>query len=408
MIKLIALIKNILNSQLYTISLYSRQVAGTVVLLLVTRMLPVYEYGLMRSYVAIASFLLMFANLGYNEYILVSSKNVVREIQIKIGFFTINAIATVVIIMMISAFVPLKSYLIFVLVLLRTFFDGTFFCIMLPYFQATRKFNLISYVNIFYSFITVLIAIICYIFHFSLATFLLLGIFLGIFNFIQVTYYSGVKYSFALKYLKRIFKKIDKTIFSYAGVVLCAYLYMQIPSLYISTFISKETAALYFAAYTIASIIALLMVAQAQKIIPEMINSSIQDIKTIITKNIKLITIINAILLTFFIIFGKQILTILYGRAVYADAYLMLIILSISNFSYALICVYGSYLTASGNQKIKMRMQMEAIMISLIVLALFHKLGVYSAVISYFITYSYIGLKYCIESKKIINLNKNV
>jgi len=85
-----------------------------------------------------------------------------------------------------------------------------------------------------------------------------------------------------------------------------------------------------------------------------------------------------------------------------------LIILSISNFSYALICVYGSYLTASGNQKIKMRMQMEAIMISLIVLALFHKLGVYSAVISYFITYSYIGLKYCIESKKIINLNKNV
>ena len=67
-------IKKILNSQLYAFSLYIRQIAGTIILFIIARYLSVYDYGLFSSYKNIATFCLMFANLGFADYILVSSK----------------------------------------------------------------------------------------------------------------------------------------------------------------------------------------------------------------------------------------------------------------------------------------------------------------------------------------------
>ncbi len=404
MTNLITLFKNILSSQLYTISLYSRQLAGTFVLLFIARFLSVYDYGLFSSYKSIASFLLIFANLGYNEYILVSSKNVVRDVQLKIGFFIINALGTVLIIMFLSAFTPLESYLIFILVLWRSFFDNIFFLIMLPYFQATRKFNIISYVNIFYTIVTILIAISCYLLKSSLITFLVLCIILGIINFVQVTYYTRVNYLLSLLNLKRIFNKIDKSIFAYAGSVVCSYLYMQIPSLYISTFVDKESAALFFAAFTVGVIMNLLNTAQSQQIIPEMINASVEKINKIMRYNLKFLLSIDLILLILFIIFGKLILVLLYGKTFYTNAYFLLLIIAITNFSSAFIAIYGSYITASGNQKIKIKMQVEAIIISLIVLVLLHKYGIYAATLAYFLSASHIGIRYYFKTKQLLAL----
>lgn len=400
---LLILIKKIFNSQFYTISLYSRQIAGTFVLLFIARFLSVYDYGLFSSYKAIVAFWLIFANLGYNDYILVSSQNIVREVQLKIGFFIINALIIVFLIMTFSVFTPLESYLIFILVLWRSFFDNIFFYIMLPYFQATKKFNIISFVNIFYAIVTVLIAITCCILKLSLTTFLVLGILLGIFNFIQVTYYAGVNYILSLRYMKRILKKIDKSIFAYAGSVIGSYLYLQIPSLYISIFVDKGAAALFFAAYTIGMVLNLFNTAQVQKIIPEMIKASAEKVNKIIKSNLKIILLLNIVLLVVFIILGKQILLLLYGKEIYSNAYNMLLIFSIANFANALIAIYGSYITASGNQYLKIKLQIEAIILSIILLILLHKLGTYAATIAYLFSASYIGLAYMIKTKKILH-----
>ncbi|MBR6163131.1 hypothetical protein IKQ26_04475 [bacterium] len=393
---------NILKEQLYPISLYSRQIAGTIVLLLVTRMLSVHDYGLMRSYVAIVSFWLMFANLGYNEYILVSSKNVVREVQLKIGLFIINAILIMFLIGFGGMLSPLESKLIFILVLIRTFFDGTFFGIMLPYYQASHRFNLISWINIFYSVMTIIIALVSFLLHLSLAKFLFLGIILGLFNFLQCSFYAKINYFLVFRHLKDIFSKLDKSIFAYSGVSICYYLYNQLPSVYSSLFVSKEDAALFFSAFAIAGIIGLLISAQVQKIVPEMINASKDKIKSIINSNMKFILTINTVILVFFVFFGKFLLNLLYGKAYYMQAYPMLLILTFSNISIAIAAIYGAYITASGNQKMKIQMQAEAIVITVVSLLLFFKLGIYAATIAYLLSATHIGVRYIIKTRQIL------
>lgn len=396
------MIKKILIEQLYPLSLYSRQIAGTFVLLFIARYLSVYDYGLFSSYKTIASFWLLFANIGYNEYILVSSQNIVKEVQLKIGLFIINAIFITLLIAAGSLLSYVESHLIFLLVLLRTFFDSTFFSIVLPYFQSANKFTIISYINIFYSIATIIIAIMSYIMNLSLITFLLLSIILGLFNFIQVSYYAKINYLLTIKHIKRLISRLDKTIFAYIGVVLCSYLYTQIPSLYSSSFIKKEEAALYFAAFTISTIISLLINAQVQKMVPEMINNSIEKIKIIMKNNMKFIMSINAIVFLFLLLFGKIILKLLYEKDYYINAYPLLLILTISNISIAIAAIYGTYITASGNQHIKIRMQIEAIIISILTLSLFHKYGIYAAAMAYFLSATHIAIRYVIKTKKML------
>ena len=120
-------IKQFLINQFYPISLYARQIAGTIVILFLGRYLSVYDYGLFSSYKTLATFWLLFANIGYNEYILVSSQNIIREVKLKISLFIINAILILLLISFFSTFCNLESNFLFILVLLRTFFDNIFY-----------------------------------------------------------------------------------------------------------------------------------------------------------------------------------------------------------------------------------------------------------------------------------------
>lgn len=402
---MIRLIQNLLKNNLFALSLYSRQIAGTLVLFLIAHYLSVYEYGLFTSYKSIATFCLMFANLGFNEYIVVSAQNIVKNAQLKIAFFVLNAIFLTTLIAFGSEFANFETKLLFILVLIRQFFDGTFFALILPYFQASKKFNIISYVNIFYSIVMIIIASCAYIFKLSLVKFLLFNILLGVINFVQVSYYAKINYVFGIKHYWDLFRKIDKSIFSYMGVAVCYYLYSQIQGLFVATYTPKEEAALYFAAFTIATIIGLLLAAQVQKMVPEMINASVDKINNIIKKELIFIMGINTLVFLFFVFFGKWLLLLLYGQEYYLKAYPLLLILTISNISIALAAIYGAYITASGNQHLKIRMQVEAIFIAIISLAILNKLGIYAATISYFLSATHIGIRYVITTKQLLKAN---
>ncbi len=393
---------NIISKCLYPVSLYLRSITGTVVVLFLARYLSVYDYGLFSSYRSIATFCLMFANLSFADYILVSSDKNVKEIQLKIGLFILNAILLMLLIFFGSLFSSLEMKVIFALVLLRQFLDSTFFALIFPYFQAANKFNVISYVNIFYTFVMLLITFICYVNKYSLYTFLILNIMLGVINFIQVSYYAKIKYLRAICHFKRLFKKIDKTIVDYAGVTLCSYLYNQIPALFVSTYLSKEDAALYFSAYTFALIISLLIGAQVQKMVPEMINATKEKITKIISFNVKFLMSVNALIFVFFFFFGKPMLKLLYKNPYYQNAYSILLVLTISNIFIALAGIYGAYLTASGNQKLKVKMQSAAIVITVLSLLLTYKAGINSAILAYFLSAGYIGFSYTYKAKQIL------
>ena len=153
---------------------------------------------------------------------------------------------------------------------------------------------------------------------------------------------------------------------------------------------------------TISTIISLLINAQVQKMVPEMINNSIEKIKIIMKNNMKFIMSINAIVFLFLLLFGKIILKLLYEKDYYINAYPLLLILTISNISIAIAAIYGTYITASGNQHIKIRMQIEAIIISILTLSLFHKYGIYAAAMAYFLSATHIAIRYVIKTKKML------
>ena len=403
--KLRAIIQKILKNNFYAISLYTRQIAGTLVLFVIARYLSVYDYGVFSSYKAIAGFILVLACLGYNEYILVSSKKNIHDVKLKIALFLLSAFAIILISSIISLFCNIELHLIFILVLLRTFFDTTFFSLALPYFQASSKFKEISIINFIYSFLVVIITGISYFFKLSLLKFLLLSCTIGLLNFIQCSLYIKINYFGVLWKIKRYLKLLDKTIFGYMGVIIAFLFYSQIPSLYVATYLSKEDAATYFSAYTVAGIIGLLITAQNQKIVPEMINSAKEKVKKLIKNNFKLVMGINTLIFIFFCIIGKNLLTLIYGQDYYANGYYPLLIFTISNISLALANIYGAYITASGNQHLKIRMQIEAIFIAIISLAILHKLGIYAATISYCLSATYIGIRYVIKTKQLLRLD---
>ena len=106
-------------------------------------------------------------------------------------------------------------------------------------------------------------------------------------------------------------------------------------------------------------------------------------------------------------IFGKLILKLLYGQEYYTNAYGVLLILMIGNIGVAEAAVYGAYITASGNQKKKIPMQLEASILTLIGLLLLHKFGIYGAAISYLIAAIYIAIRYTLTTKILLKARQN-
>lgn len=395
-------IKHILDNQLYAISLYARQIAGTVVLFIIARYLSVYEYGLFSSYKAIATFCLLFANLGYSEYILVSSNANVDKVKSKISLFVLNSIFITTLIAFISSFFNISDYFLFSLVVIRTFFDVTFFALILPYFQATKNFNQIAIINIVYAVCVSVIATASFVFKLSLFKFLVLNIILGFVNFIQCSYYAKINYILCFTNIKKYIKMLDKSIWAYIGVLICSYLYGQIPSLYVSGYLPKEQAALYFSAFTIANVIALLISAQTQKMVPEMINVSVSEAKQTIRTNLKFMSVITGGVFLFSVIFGKILLRILYGQVYYAQAYPVLLMLMAGNICVAEAAVFGAYITASGNQKKKIPMQIKATFVTLAGIVLFRKFGVTGATFAYLSATIYISVMYTTFTLKLL------
>lgn len=405
---MIKTIKNIINSQLYAMSLYTRTIAGTLILFVIARYLSVYDFGLFTSYKNIAIFWFMFANLGFADYILVSSKANSSEVRLKISLFMTNAIFIAFLICLFGLFGKPESYLLFCLVVIRTFLDGVFFALILPYFQATKKFNTIAVINIVYAFFILIIALAAYIYKLSLVKFLILNIILGSINFIQCSYYAKINYLMLFTYFKKFIKMLDKSIFAYIGVSVAYYLYAQIPSLYVSTYLPKEQAALYFSSFTIASIVSLLINAQTQKMIPEMIKASIEDVKKVIKRNLYFIISVTSGLFVFMVLFGKILLKLLYGQDFYINGYGVLLLLMLGNIAVAEAAVFGSYITASGNQKKKIPMQLEATVFTVLGLIILHKYGIYGAVISYLFAATYVAVRYTITTLALIKSQQNV
>lgn len=396
--KLISLFSN----NLYAMSLYARQIAGTLVLFLIARYITVYDYGLFTSYKTLSTFILVLANMGYESYILVSSQNNEVQVKQKIALFILNALLLLFIVLCALPFSCAENKLLFGFVFVRTFLDGTFFALILPYFQASRKLKTISVINIIYAVLIMVIAIISFVLKLSIIKFLSLNIFIGLVNFIQCSVYARIPYCNILKNLNKAYHIIDSQIISYMVINICFILYSQIQAIFVSTQTHKESAALYFAANTIAGVAMLLVGAQTQKLLPEFIDVSGKDVELLLKQEVKKICYITFSIFVFFIFLGKNILQILYGQAYYAEAYNILLILNFANIFYAIGKIYITFIMAKSYTNVIWKMQIVSILISIITICSTYKYGIYSAALSYLLSVLYIGYAYWKKTRQII------
>lgn len=396
--KIIQIFKN----NLYPISLYARQIAGTLILFIIARYLSVYDYGLFTSYKTIATFVLVLANMGFESYILISSQNNIKKIRFKIALFILNALAIILITLFCIPFTLLENKLVFILVLFRTFLDGTFFALILPYFQASRTLKTISKINIIYTCWITFIALLSFFCHLSLIKFLILNILLGLINFIQCSYHSKIPYFTNLNKIFKLFRYVDKRIFSYMLVNICYLLYIQTPSLYVSTFLTKEQAALFFSAFTISNIIMLLIGAQTQKLMPEFIDIEYKNANKLLKKECLKVFLYTFFIFLIFIFSGKLILKILYSNSYYINAYISLLILSLGNVCYGIGKIYITFIMAKGKTNQVWKMQIEAIIVCIITLLLFKQYDIYAATLAYLYSATYIGFRYFTKTKGIL------
>ena len=185
-------------------------------------------------------------------------------------------------------------------------------------------------------------------------------------------------------------------------VNICYILYVQTPSLFVSTYLDKEQAALFFSAFTIANIIMLLIGAQTQKAMPEFIDVKYADANKLIKKECLKVFICTFTIFLFFIIAGKFILKLLYSQDYYINAYLPLLILSMGNVCYGIGKIYVTFIMAKGQTNTIWKMQIEAIIICMVTLLLFHKFGIYAATLAYLLSATHIGFRYMLKTKQLL------
>lgn len=390
---------DLIKNNIYTVSVYARKIAAAATVFVLARYLSVYDYGVFSSYVTIAGYLLIIANLGFNEYILVSSDNNLKEVRIKQSYFIVFAILTTLFYILFSGFFPIEQKLVFKLVLLRSFFDNIFFALILPHFQVAKQFTKIAWINIFYSVGIIVITVFSFIFKLTLVKFLLLCVILGFINFLQCSVGTKINYIMALCHLKEFYKFIDNNFKYFALVTIIMITQAQLYAVCISIFIPKEQAALFFAAYNIVSIIQLFAMAQIQQIMPEMVALTGEGLKKSIFKAQKLLLSVYGVIILFFVVFGKTVLQLIYSKEYYTNAYPILITLSVISLA-NIGGIYGCAVSAKGLQKEKSKIQLQILAVAAIsVLALF-KFGMWGLISSFAVSSSFTLIRYFIFCKK--------
>ena len=388
--------KELFVKNIYTISLYFRKVASAIIVFFLARYLSVEIYGMYSSYANIANILLLITNFGFSEYILVSSKSETKQVKLKLSFFLLLANIFVFIIIGLSSFTILQNKLIFTLILIKAFLDGTFFSLILTYYQASSKFRTISIINIIYSLLLILNISVCYFFKLNLENFLVFSILIGLINYVYSYVTAKLNFAMVVKHIKKYIKMIDKNLIYYGLVMITVMLYFQLPSLYVSTFLDKNSAAIYFAAFNIFSILLLISSAQVQQIMPQMIKADSKGVIKLLKNNIFMITIINLFILFFFIIFGKLLLSILYVKPEYQMSYPLLIIGSIGNLFMSAGGILACFMTAKGFQKKKFQYQIECLLVVALFIYLLKDLGITGATIAYCGISFYVFIRYLI------------
>lgn len=380
---------------MYTISLLSRRAASLLLVMFISRIFLINEYGQYASFAAIGSYILIITNLGYHEYILYFSQGNSIDAKNMQNSFILISFLTALGLVFLSSFYITENYLIFSMIFFKAFIEGPLSSILLTNIQIENRFEKMTIINFYYSITSTLLLVVLY---FNNPTFneLIFYVLLVSVSYL-VLLSKDIILSFSIAKVTSFIKQINKKIYYYMMVNLTLPLYMQTPIFIASISFSNTDIGKFFAAYTFANIILLLSISQLHKYQPVLINTikEKKDFQSLVKRYLLNMFIINITAIIFFTIFGEYVLELIFGKPEYSESYVFLIIILFGNLFQSFASVFASVFTASGMQKIKFKLQIETLLVSIISTLIFSNFfGIIGIAFSLLTIYIYSLVRY--------------
>ncbi|UZO81870.1 oligosaccharide flippase family protein [Aquimarina sp. ERC-38] len=371
-------------------------------MVLLARSIPLQEMGVFSSYINIIGILLLITNFGFSEYLLVNSKD---NITGKDNFkkFSNLSILIFIAITLGSIFLPIENIKLFILVLLKIYFEVHLYNILLSYYQAINQIKVITVTNIVSGVLFIVISLLCYYFDSKIYSYL---IFLNIAYIVVVLIHSRyVKFQIkSIKSMVLLLKEIGNDLKYYGLTTITVPIYMMAPTVIASLLLSEEVLARYQVAFSISNIVTLISVSILQANYPQFlsIRDDIRALRTaLIRVGFKIISF-NIVIFLIFITVGKDLLLLVYKKAAYADAYLPILMLLIAYTIFIFASILAVIMVVHKRQKQKSKFHIEFIIISLLSgLCLIHLYGILGVTISYIVLYTYTAVRYLYMYNKI-------
>lgn len=388
---------------LFTVSVFSKRIVNFLLNIILARIISLQDFGEYSSFVIIASYILLITEFGYSEYSLIKGKQN-NNFSFLLSNFVIVSIVTFILISLVS--MTFKLNLIFLLVLGKVYMEVFLNKLLMAYYQYSHNFKVYSLLGLVYS--TFVFFMCIYIFYFPLGLNKILLI-INVFLLCTILiFFKTTSIDFKLVNLRIFIKSLNKDLLHYGLSSITITVYMLSPLLIMTYLLTNERVAIFYVAYTIASVMILFSVSINQQYLPKVIGQK-SDFYILISKPLKLVIVLNILMFVLFDLFGESILSVLLQKEDFMETNKYLLILIISNLFQSISSLLSMYLVGNDLLKKKFSFHLEFIAISLIVsFPLIYSFELYGVTISYIVIYLYVLFRYFIfirENKKIKSSN---
>lgn len=389
---------------MFTISNLLKRGANYLLMVFLARTLSVSLIGSYSAYINVIGVILLITNFGFSEYVLVNSGNEVLRKKNASIFLQISTLLFFII-LLVSFVIPLNDLRLAVLVLIKIFLETSIYNILLAYYQVEDKIKVMSITNIISGSSVIVISIIFYFHNYEIYTYLF---FINIIYLVIVTFhFLKIKLNFlSITEIRSFLKTIFLDLKYYGIAMITIPVYMMAPTVIGSFLLKPEVLAQYQIAFSIANILLLVSVSLLQEGYVRFIACQHSILK--LTKELKKtglkIILINLFFLILFIVFGEELILLVYKKEEYLNAYYPLLILLFSNMIFMFASIAAVIMVILKLQKEKAKYHIEFIFISIFFgLLLTYIYGIYGLASSYIILYSYSTIRYV---KKYIKIYK--
>lgn len=354
--------------------------------LLLARALLPEEYASYVTYYNFSLYIVLAANFGFSEYMLVKS-NQQTTIERYLAFFLLISISIFTASLSVVSFFDANP--LFFLVLFKVFLENILPELLLPWYQKTSNFKKLTAINFTFSAFSIVMLLALLAFNISLELFISgsVAISLVIMGYQLINILD--KSDFPSWSSGR--QMVGSDLINYGLNYITIPIYMRLVPFVVVIILKGKDVAEFNLAFTISSAALILSMSQIKIILPKLITDP--DPSQEAFKNIKSLSAINLAILVMFVLLGKMFIQMAFGNT-YEKLYLLTILLLFLNFLQSVSGLLAAILVAKKYQKQKLKIQLEVIAVSVCTSTLFITLwGIYGAVLAVGLMYVHVIIR---------------